>query len=153
MKKFLSKVFKIPFLLKSIVCSSCAVFTVARAKSLFKKNSWLLNDTHLSHSNNLQWTVCLWNLALVGWFQTVHGQTAVDDYLEITQIFTRNRFQPLGGCLFVLSGTPAMQQLVCQMPMVLNRCWIWEDAWISDLQKTSGFLFLSIPYVGMKKNK
>lgn len=68
-------------------------------KSLCKKHSWLLSNTYLCHSeeeNPLQWAVCLWNLALVGCLQIVHGQNAADEYFEITQILTRNRFQPLG---------------------------------------------------------
>ena len=89
---------------------------MARVKTFFKKNSWLLNDTNLSHSeeaNSLQWTVCLWNLALVGCLQIVHGQTAVDEYFEITQIFTGNRFQPLGF-------------FVCLLCVVLQLCTSWS---------------------------
>lgn len=48
-----------------------------KVTSLFKKNSWLCSNTQLSHSdeaNYLQWTVCLWDLALVASLQIVHGQ-------------------------------------------------------------------------------
>lgn len=61
----------------------------------------------------LQWTVCLWNLALVGWLQIVHGQNAVDEYFEMTQIFTGNRFQPLGFS-------------VCLLCVVLQSCTSWS---------------------------
>lgn len=89
---------------------------MAVVKSLCEKHSWLFSNIHLCHSeeaNSLQWTVCLWNLALVGCLQIVRGQNAVDEYYEITQIFTGNRFQPLGF-------------FVCLLCVVLQSCTSWS---------------------------
>lgn len=130
-------------------------FTMVRVKSLFK-NSWLLTNTYLSHSeeaNYLQWILFVkfgtfWLSANCS--RTDHSWWILWNYSNIywEQILALGVF-----CLFALCGTPAMHQLVFQMLMVLNRCWIWAAIWISALQETPWILFLCIPHVGMNKNK
>lgn len=130
-------------------------FTMMRVKSLFKKNSWLPNGTHLSHSeetNYLQWTVCeIGHLLAV--CKLFMDKPQLMNTLKLLKYLLGTDFSPWGFCLFALCGTPAMHQLVFQTPVVLNRCWMWAAIWISALQETPWFLFLSIPHVGISKNK